>query len=1186
MYFQNQSPTRNGNYYGKKYNNSPSRSNQGGSYGSYYSQQASYPYMMSYQQGYSTNPYSGRTTTSSSGMDWIQLSSVETSEDNRVVVADNYDECIWTGSSNGRITGYHYPSMDKYCSFRAFEPNYDIKQMIVQKERIYSLSSNGFSVHSRGGLYRYSFEDSEFFGDQLLTFTFHSDYTPGGHSQGSRSQYSLIMGGNFTKLFNFDLNAQKIISQVETNQGICIMKTGGRYVCCGGTLGELSLRDPRSLKSEHSFEVHTGTISDIAIKDNVLVTCGFNNRYGELTVDNMVKAFDLRTLRMLGQVHFPLDPTFLGFHPRVSSMLLIVSQTGCFQFKDLQAAFNHQYQNSDSQLYQISLDQNDNNPSCIQSFDISSTGNIITFGDQNGLLHFWSSQSALDTYNQEEYKPLNAHRLVDEEAMPNDGTTLLSDWPNYSYLVGQHPLEIHPQILENLEYKKSAPPAKITYGVSINPGLKRVIDGYLERKTFRDFIVTEESGGKKKKKTSRVLKVIPKEFSLNVVKNNNRLRFQEFDFSKYNDTKFVGLENGLEIASILNSYIQVLYHLVPQLRICIMNFLSEKPNCISSELGFLFSMMEQAEKAEKKAVEATNFYRLIQTLDLSFLCEKSNKQKLSPVDAIQKFNSFILKQLQKEMSSVTFTYSMTYPYIFASPNYNLKGPNSKKQVIATNNSNIQLLKKQNKRRQRTMIDILFGAEVQSHKYIDTSFDNKLKSINLQYPYDTFEDMLKDYLNNPTNNLLTLPNIFNFTVPTREEDIRWIKSQHNNNELTNTAIPLHFTIIQTSDKSQWEPFIFNDEKQKQQQELYHNIQPSEYYLKQKRRPPMSITYNLTAVIIQVRHPFQEKTVNTKTQTSTTKTTDDDGKDVYDTIENACENGELSDEDENEEENDSLSKNFDGHCVALIKVANEWVLFNDFSISAQKEKDVTIYSQTWKTPALLFYVRQDIQNVLPTVLYSNPINSNLELFNSSEFKSVVNFNGDIVSIDAEFVLTKKEHQIDDGQRFALGRVSIISMDEEIIFDDYIATSEKYIEDYMTRFSGLKPGDLDIDNTSNSHHVTELKYTYLKLRYLMDVKKVKFIGHGLSNDFKIINIFVPKEQIIDTVELFRLPNQRKISLRFLCKYLLHQDIQQDTHDSVEDARTALRLYKKYTELKQKNSFTSTLQDIYNIGRQTNWQ
>lgn len=178
-----------------------------------------------------------------------------------------------------------------------------------------------------------------------------------------------------------------------------------------------------------------------------------------------------------------------------------------------------------------------------------------------------------------------------------------------------------------------------------------------------------------------------------------------------------------------------------------------------------------------------------------------------------------------------------------------------------------------------------------------------------------------------------------------------------------------------------------------------------------------------------------------------------------------------------------------------------------------------------------------------------------------------------------------------QFSLGRVSVIRGwgNEEPFIDDYISTPESQIQDYLTQYSGLRPGDLD--RTRSPHHVTTLKHAYLKLRRLVD-RGCLLVGHGLSKDFRMINIVVPPSQIADTVELFYLDGQRRLSLRFLAALLLNSDIQLHTHDSIEDARTALALYRKYLSFKSRmsalgpgHSVIAINKLIYAFGRRVNW-
>jgi hypothetical protein len=659
----------------------------------------------------------------------------------------------------------------------------------------------------------------------------------------------------------------------------------------------------------------------------------------------------------------------------------------------------------------------------------------------------------------------------------------------------------------------------------------------------------------------------------------------------------------------------VIYHLHRDLKIAIMNHICERPLCLSCELAFLFYMFDQmsvSDDAENiRITGANNFLRTLKLLSMEkkFPLEMTESSSLSAGERAILFNQLIWDHLHKELNLDTYSYSLSYPSTLSLPlkhpamiNLILPGLNFVKSNPFGHKKGT--IPKAKSYRNRNIIDIVFGSVVairdnQTNSYSGEAlpvFTHTLK-VPSSMPNVTFADVIFNAINknidqNSTGKVLVhLPNVLNFNFTMNQDDIQWLRMQHIRKSNIDSAdehqrskansrvsIPSKFTVRLGDNQINWR--IENVSYENAGATSGASTPPYSKYGNRKDEINMfkkvdndnyrSFVYSLRAIIMEVKHPYQQQ----------------------------------------------ASDNQD-HCVAYIRIPNdkhemEWYLFNDFTITQQES--VFDFSQSWKTPCVLFYAREDLDKVLPKYIeFRNPIDpvkvysSNFMAINERHVHKVPSHipdKGEIVSIDTEFVLLRSELTDDEKSRldndslneialsddqkaqplFGLGRVSVIlEKDNEIFIDDYIATPSEIIQDYMTRFSGLREGDLDPEKSP--HCVTHLKATYLKLRALVD-RGVIFVGHGLQTDFAIINIYVPSTQIIDTVKIFQLPRQRKISLRFLANFLLHKDIQQETHSSVEDAETALQIYHVYLKYLEMEEFGQLLDDIYTVGRNTNWQ
>jgi len=170
------------------------------------------------------------------------------------------------------------------------------------------------------------------------------------------------------------------------------------------------------------------------------------------------------------------------------------------------------------------------------------------------------------------------------------------------------------------------------------------------------------------------------------------------------------------------------------------------------------------------------------------------------------------------------------------------------------------------------------------------------------------------------------------------------------------------------------------------------------------------------------------------------------------------------------------------------------------------------------------------------------------------------GSIIALDGEFVGIGP-----GGSTDALARISVVDYDEAVLYDRFVQVDTRVV-DFRTPYSGIQPHHLQDPSCVPFAEAQRAVASLMKGRII--------VGHELRKDLTVLQLSHPRRHIRDTAHYLRLRRLlpmrtfRTPSLRTLAAELLDQVIQKGTahgpgHDSVEDATTALRIYKLMADI-----------------------
>ncbi|OLN95998.1 PAB-dependent poly(A)-specific ribonuclease subunit PAN2 [Colletotrichum chlorophyti] len=1050
---------------------------------------------------------------------------------------DTAQELLWTGNDYGRVTSFYGSELQRYTSFKVHStPDGPVRQILVNDKGVVVLGSRDIHMASRKGPPIWHIRHEDMKDLRCMSFT-------------SKGTSEILAAGFQDTMFVIDLAKGEVVKQVPTAHHYKVMKKS-RYICAATKDGTVNLIDPINFSVVKSWNAHSALISDMDAQHDFIVTCGYSLRQGQnYMLDPFLNVFDIKKMSSMSPIPFPAGAAFVRMHPRMSTTSIVMSQTGQMHVVDLMNPNTSNVRQANTMSY-------------LTMFEIAPSGEAVALADAENNIHLWGSPTKLrfvDFASQTEFatpeEPLPTVEWTPDTplnsiGMPYYREVLLSAWPDIVSDVGAPPTKLDPQFLSGLKtadfglYGRNTRSTRRNQIEDTRNTDKGNASGILAPKFLsekaREFAKTPVGntvGDGKVDAMSNSLVQMDIDHAKserppmyrNVEIKYSKFGVDDFDFGFYNGTPYSGLE--IHIAnSYANSLLQVM-HFTPLIRNMALQHAATacvNDTCLLCELGFLFDMLQ---KAEGSICQATNMLKTLshhpQAGPLGLLEEDPNGSTLTVM--LQGLTRFLLDKIVQDYRSIPPGSTLMEQMLATSATSSIRCMNCRSEYTRPGSTYVN--------------DLMYPQPT------------KNTGRNQKAPKVTFSQILKSSVERETTSKGWCSRCQRYQTIATRKTIHSIPAVF----MLNTAIssPEHRRFWSTPGFLPEEIGVIVDHGQ------FFCYEGEDLKLHLQRGIHNITVYSLVGMAMNIDPGPGQKP----------------------------------------------------HLVAMVNVAHaqptapptsQWHLFNDFLVRSVSPEEALSFHPAWKMPSVIAFQLKEANNKIDMDWKKNIDTSLLYEDNNPRVDGKTYRTLDpaterpgpesIVALDTEFVAVRQPEieMNSDGERetirpivYALARASVVrgqGEDEGLPFiDDYISIKEPIV-DYLTSYSGITHEDLD--PRVSKHNLVPLKVAYKKLWILLNLG-CKFLGHGLKQDFRVINIHIPRSQVIDTINLFFLQSRlRKLSLSFLAWYLLKEDIQLETHDSIEDARTALKLYRKYLEFDDAGILEPMLQDIYRAGRDVNFK